>query len=83
VSFNNGTADGESHSQSLGFCRKEWIEDMLDIFRSHTGPGIFHLDENGVAVLRRADMKNPVAIVCRSHGVDRVPLSMCAFPVTR
>ena len=46
MGLDDAASDGEPHSGSFGFCRKEWLEKLLDDSRRKTGTSVAHADNN-------------------------------------
>jgi hypothetical protein len=44
VFFDDGAADRQSHAHAAGFCREEWLEQLLEVVRAQAGTRVPHRD---------------------------------------
>src|SRR6266566_7651118 len=58
VRFDDAARNGQPHSGSLGFCRKEWLEKLLGGFPRKARTRVTHADENvSIPITARPDEK--------------------------
>src|SRR6266498_229992 len=55
MSFNNGTADRQSHANTLGLGGKEGFKDTPGLLQIESSSGILNLDQHTLGVHRRLD----------------------------
>ena len=48
MGLDDGSANRQAHARTLGFGRKERMEDAVHVFRINSGPGVFHHDQHAV-----------------------------------
>src|SRR6266550_659838 len=73
VRLDDAAGNGQSHSGPVGFCRKEWLEKLLDNSPGETGTRIAHADKNlSVSVPARADKKASRIGANSRHGFKGV-----------
>jgi hypothetical protein len=71
--LNDGSADGQSHAHSLGFRRKERLEDAFKIRPADPSSGIFDGNEYAMAIgLFAANSEYPGTIIDRAHGLNGI-----------
>src|ERR1700722_5553592 len=73
VSFNDGTADGQSHTHALRLGSEEGVENMFHAFGVESRSGILHHDLYAPGFVGlRTDQQDTRPVCYRSHGLDTV-----------
>src|SRR5262250_931784 len=73
VGFDDGTIDGQSHTEPIGLARYEGLEYALELRSSHAGAGIGNGDlDKPRRRLRRLDPQHPGCVHDVGQGLTRV-----------
>src|SRR5688572_1759689 len=73
VGVDDGTADGEPHSQSLGFGGDEALEDTLQLGGSYADASVRDLDDYAAGLgLARKDRDYARAVLAGADGLTRI-----------
>src|SRR5262249_38829072 len=71
--FNDRSADRQPNAHTVGFCRKERLEDAVDVPRIDTNSGVFHRDQQIVLfiylILTAQTPRTFFTILLSSHAV--------------
>src|SRR5690348_1975910 len=73
MSLDYGTAYGQAHSHSLGLCRKECIENSLEILRVDSYTGVSHRNEQLSRVVPLRPYHEAPGPICDAvHRLDAI-----------
>ena len=71
--FYDRPADRQPHAHTMGFCRKERIEDAADIFQIDPGSGVFHREQHRAEFMYfGSHSQKPRTIHHGTHCIDGI-----------
>src|SRR5579872_556207 len=72
MSFNNGSADSEPHSNAIPFAREERTKYPIQICLIQADPVVVHGDLHDIRIRGSDDMQLPRTILDRFHRLDGI-----------